>query len=619
MSDVTRILSSNLFFDLRGLFTDYQLRLIADGGQLWPDATPLEAQCFMLANSLVKKYNDEDRPSKRACKTALEKFIAVNQRCDEWALSINSERDAELVGTLKQILYEFWYYAPDEGSVLDSLSAAMHRGDVGSGSSCLSRAPDYYTKLFDGPLTCTRPGLLDYWRQTMTLHPLWSNAERTRHTRYGESIVAGNVLSFVNKNVDTARCISTEPTINMWYQLGVGNLIRDRMKEFFHIDLETQPALNGELARIGSSTGLYSTIDLESASDSMSMRMARVIFPKGMLQWLELFRSPVCRLPGNRMLALNMVSTMGNGYTSPLQTLLFSCVVAAVYKLRGIDLRAGPHVPLRRPTSPFSKAAGELDDPRYDPYGKHFGVFGDDIIVDTAATNEVIHLLELIGFVVNRSKTHVVGPFRESCGSDWYNGTPCRGIYIKRLGTAQDHYVAINTLNRWSAMTLVALPSLVGWLRQQVSIAAPIIPFDEDDAAGIKVPIDLAPQIKRGLYGTWKYRKDVPCFAGFRVTGDTQFNVQIVPETHGDGPVVSRRVNRAGLLLSFLGGYMTGGTVSEAKRLVRYRTKHALTPHWDYFPITETDTKIGTMWRRPCRGYNFDFAAWSAAVTCNLY
>lgn len=392
--------------------------------------------------------------------------------------------------------------------------------------------------------------------------------------------------------------------------------MESRLERAYGISLKTQPAINGELARIGSLEGSYATIDLESASDCISMKMLNHLAPRGMLSWLKLFRSDICMLPSNRRLVLNMLGTMGNATTFPLQTIVFMCVVKSVYELRGIPLT-------------------KKDNREFDPNGKNFGCFGDDIIVATDAAAEVIHLLGLLGFVINATKTHIEGPFRESCGKDWFSGFPCRGVYIKRLRTAQDTYVAINRLNCWSAMTGIALYNTVRWLRSQVSCVAPLVPRDESDTAGIHVPSDLVLNPQRGLHGAWKYLRDTPCFFGQVIPkGADQYNVQIVPVGHIDDRRVDRKVNRAGLLISFIGGYVEGCSDREAACVskqrhehsarfaernlkVVYRTEHASTVMWDSFPISTCPVILGMT--RPNRSdQNYDFAAWSAAVACNM-
>jgi hypothetical protein len=190
---------------------------------------------------------------------------------------------------------------------------------------------------------------------------LWNEAETHRLLLHGVRLVDHSKYSFVNKTTTIARGICTEPSINMWMQLGMGSVLEDRIRSVFGIDLSFQPNVNRALARRGSFGGL-STIDLESASDSMGMKMLREVLPRGMLSMLEFLRCPRTKLPSGELVDLNMVSTMGNGFTFPLQTLLFASVVKTVYHYLGIPM----------------KRDGFVED-------RNFGVFGDDIIVETRA------------------------------------------------------------------------------------------------------------------------------------------------------------------------------------------------------------------------------------------
>jgi len=253
----------------------------------------------------------------------------------------------------------------------------------------------------------------------------------------------------------------------MYYQLGFGRILEQRLLHW-GINLRTQPKLNRELAYQGSISGEYSTIDLSSASDSLSVGVLRQILPPQFMRWLMLLRTPSVELPSGDKLRLNMISTMGNGFTFPLETTIFSAVVRAVIKVSGDKPTAGT-----------------------------WSVFGDDIILRTKYTPDCLRLLDLLGFTVNSSKTFVEGPFRESCGRDYYRGVDVRGVYIKSLKSPQDRYVAINKLNDWTATTGISLPSAVQYLLKSVKRAL-VSPFEGLDA-GIQVPISCLTKAYAGL------------------------------------------------------------------------------------------------------------------------
>ena len=578
MSDKTDALYQCLLSDFEGIFDPYQFAVMAAGGVLWPDATVTQARCFYLARALFKKYNEEDQPSTSACKRALEKFITVNNRCASWELNLESTLDEVLLGGVKRALWEFWN--KDGYDLVSSWDELFASGGLGQGQNVYARGSDLYTKLYDSRLTYTSESLLFVWQKLVSRDHRWLDAERQRSNRHGAALVAGNKLSFVNKNVDVARTICTEPTINMWFQLGMGRILESRLSSYFGIDISsrhdspTQPEINGALAREGSRTKGYATIDLESASDSMSLSMLAEILPANMLAWLMRLRSPYVGLPGGSEVKLEMVSSMGNGFTFPLQTAVFSACVSAVYASMGYSLK------------------------KYGRYKqRNFGVFGDDIIVKTECAQRLLRILRILGFVVNADKSFIEGPFRESCGQDYYNGLWCRGVYIKRLDSPQSTYVAINALVRWSAVTGVRIPNAVSWLVRSIRGRKLMVPPDEPDDAGIHVPLDRARGVKHLQHGVMTYNRSIA----------VGLHLDILPDGSlvCEHKAVTRHSNPNGLLLCFLHGSVRGYRISLRQRRVRYTTRRRVTTMWNTLSPVSRALHLG--WRR-----------WSDAAYWNL-
>lgn len=554
MSSQSDALLTCLHDDLGEHLDHYQLRSSLAGKPIWPDATVRQAQCYALAGSLLKKFNEEENPSVAASSAALEKFLAANNRCKDFKLEPVDMRDEELINGVKQTLYEF--FNPCGFPLFSSFDELFEAGSLGKGQNRLARASDIYTKLFDSPLSFTTETVHFLWTRIASRDPRWDFAVKAVTSEYAPQAVVGNKLSFVNKNATIARCISTEPTMNMWFQLGIGLYLTHGLKRKWNIDLATQPDINGEMACAGSMGNHLSTIDLESASDSISYGLCEAILPDNLLGYLRRFRSPAIELPNKEQVPLHMMSTMGNGFTFPLQTAIFSAVITAAYKHHGI---------------------------RVVTYGpaceRNFGVFGDDMICHTKATRTVVRLLGLLGFTVNSSKSFVEGPFRESCGNDWFNGQPCRGVYIKRLSSEQARAVAINALNRWSATCGVSLRETVGYLLSQIRHPK-WVPPDESDDAGVHVPLDMAVGRKSLQHGIVGYTYDA-ALAKYLVVEDDAI-------VCGRGEV-QRGYNPDGLWLCFLRGAVRGRkkngvwgyTMSLRQRNVVYKTRRKVTPSWD--------------------------------------
>lgn len=526
------------------------------------DDSPKSVACYRLLESLLKKFNQADRPSTIACDAAMGKFMAVNNRVAGWRLNLHHvQPDWELLSMLKSELKEF-LDPSNEGPIFSDYRLMYQLGYAGPGASIGAIGTDFYTKMFGSGLSST-VGLSDVWSTLVRHDPQFREAYSDPSCDQPIKVVDHNNLSFVNKNHDVARTICTEPSVNMWMQLGMGAILSNRMMRLYGIDFRIQPDVNRRLARLGSILDHLVTIDLESASDSLGLRMMDEVFPRSFMVMLRRLRSPNCRLPNGSLVPLEMVSTMGNGFTFPLQTLLFMASCVVVYRYLGLPC--------------ISKGAWSC---------RNTSVFGDDIIVDKRAAPLLLRLLGILGFIVNDNKTFVEGPFRESCGRDWFLGHDVRPVYLKKLNTLQDSFVAINKLNEWSAKTGVALRNTVSYVLACFPRARScLVPLDEADDSGIKVPAMFCDRTSRSVprsHGLLRYVASRPVFHGYRV--DTEQGRLV---RH---PAASVLYNPKGLYLAFLGGYISGYRVSVRQQRVRYITKRHVTPRWDYMlPDTLSD------------------------------
>jgi hypothetical protein len=544
----------------------------------WPGMTLREKQALQLKQSFYKKLVDQTATV--ADDVALDKFLTSNQKCGAWDLKPESSSDELLIG---QFSYELYNAVHHRGhSVVPDFSTICTRGRTGPGASLGANGNDFYTKLFSSPLTCTSEGLFTVYRSHIEYDATWDAAERQRADQFdNHTVVSGNRLSFVPKNADTSRVICTEPNINMFLQLGLGELINDVLRRKFRIDLSNQQVYNRELARIGSAQNSLCTIDLSSASDTVSLKMLERLAPRNFVLWLKALRSPSCQLPDGSWERLDMVSSMGNGFTFSLETLIFTCVVAAVYRIEDIKMR--------QTTCSVTRNSKQASATEVWEHG-NFGVFGDDIIVEKSTYRKVCRLLTLLGFEVNSSKSFFEGPFRESCGGDFFEGHFCRGIYIKTLATPASRYVAINRLNEWTALTGIPLRRTLKRLMKSVRFLP--VPFHENDDAGVKVPFEYAwtSTAKHGLtdkpelFGAIGYT----AWSAYPTTLRIKDGIIAKPKS-----VKGRIYNPNGLLLAFLRGDIKECTLSIRHGSARYTTKRCVTPNWDYVPTVGKQFPIG--------------------------
>jgi hypothetical protein len=228
-------------------------------------------------------------------------------------------------------------------------------------------------------------------------------------------------LTFVPKNYKTMRTICMEPAGTMYVQQG----IRDQLYKFFRISrmamfchLQDQ-TYNQRAAREGSLRRLIDTIDLSSASDLVSWRLVKGIFPFPLLYDLYSSRSPEVRFKSLFQLKQEKFAPMGSALCFPIQCIVFTAIVigTGMSQALGQDLCKDR---LPGNTDAIFKYAFDEDDRNC--YARPT-VFGDDICLDYRLTSNTVRNLDTLGFLVNVDKSFI-GPdtFRESCGKFFSRG-----------------------------------------------------------------------------------------------------------------------------------------------------------------------------------------------------
>lgn len=476
---------------------------------------PVEFAKQQLLESFYKKLAP-DGTNPDADKAALEKFKTVNSRVKQVFDAPPPER-MELVNTFEFILERASSVYQDD-LCLDLEFLQRHIG-VGPGMNVKASGTGFYQKLFDSALSVYNLDLLPLFRGAVAGSDTWADAERQRFERFGFVTVAGSTLFFVPKNREISRTAATEATVEMLIQKGIGSFLEQCLWRHFRISLATQPDRNREMARLGSLNGHHCTVDLVSASDMVGSALCdRFLSRSGLNAWLKRCRSRFTVLPDGTKLELNMVSTMGNGFTFPLQTLIFACVVKAAYSIEGLP---------------------------FDSEKLTYGVFGDDIVCLKKAYESVVWLLSWLGFEVNAAKSFSSGPFRESCGYDYYQGRQVRGVYVKTLESLSSVYSALNRLNRWQATHRLMLPRTVAWLRNLLPKRPHYVPFSAGDHEGYKVPQRCLDEVYRAQNGVVKYKALVPRTKRIAVPIDRQ----------GSDAIGYSDFNESGWGVTFLGGY----------------------------------------------------------------
>lgn len=272
-------------------------------------------------------------------------------------------------------------------------------------------------------------------------NPLWKRA-LLEEGGVCYSILDANKVTTVPKNYKTDRPIAIEPQWNMFFQKGIGGLLRSRLRSVA-VDLNDQ-SVNRDRAMLGSKNGSLATIDLSNASDTVSRWLVHELLPADWVAAMERCRSPYSVLPSGERILLRKFSSMGNGFTFELESLIFWAISSAVVQ--------------------FVRKDSKLKDHRV-------SVYGDDIIVPVDCYDPVCEALIALGFTPNREKSYAAGPFRESCGMHAFNGHDVTPFYIRKpVDTLQDLFLLHNNLVRWAGLRYSgardgSLQELARWVR----------------------------------------------------------------------------------------------------------------------------------------------------------
>lgn len=259
---------------------------------------------------------------------------------------------------------------------------------------------------FDRECDLTKDAYLLYGDVLSLAYPTWKAFD-------SPSFKTGNDIITVPKNAKTDRTIAVEPGLNLWIQRGLGSVIRKRLRSAGY-DLNSD-SKNQRGAYIGSIDDSLATIDFSSASDTISVEVVRLLLPPLWFTLLDAARSKVYSLDGCKSYA-HKFSTMGNGFTFELESLIFLALAISTCQKQNLPLT-------------------------------NISVFGDDLVFPSEATEEFSSVANFLGFSVNKEKSFWRGNFRESCGSYFFKGVDVKPFFIKKdFIYAKDVFRLANTI-----------------------------------------------------------------------------------------------------------------------------------------------------------------------------
>lgn len=374
-----------------------------------------DARCRYLKEQFLSKFVSKETDSAELRKSrAIEKWLATEASNAEtndrliaysgdyhimprvsWSrfLAICQSKVIEIIGE----------YPPLEayiGSFSGGSSTSRLRTESHPASKYIGEA--HITSAAEGPWTFIRPEILG-----------WNTAALTT------KVVPGNILFTVPKNTTIDRVAAKEPDLNMFMQKGAGAVMRKALRRV-GINLNDQTR-NQRLARLGSLDGSLATMDLSSASDSVTYNLVELLLPPLWFGYLADIRSPITIIDGIEHVN-EMFSSMGNGFTFELESLLFYVIAKTVAYLTGTQ--------------------GIIS------------VYGDDIICPTGMYHDLAWVLKCCGFAVNPDKSFHTGPFRESCGGHYYAGVDITPFYIRKpIESLIDLIHVANAIRRWSGLS----------------------------------------------------------------------------------------------------------------------------------------------------------------------
>lgn len=273
--------------------------------------------------------------------------------------------------------------------------------------------------------------------------------------------VRTNRVELVPKNWKTSRTIACEPEGNLPLQLAFDTYVKRRLRRF-GIDLSNQ-SCNQEKALIGSVTGEYATLDHKAASDTVAYILIPMLFPWEWYCYLDRIRAPEYRGAFGKGKYAKF-SSMGNGSTFTIETLLFA---AACY------------------------AVGS----------KRFSVYGDDVIIEPEYVEDYKALTRFLGFSINEDKSFSSGPFRESCGLDAFDGIDVTPFYVRTIRKSKASLCHI--VNGLAGICLPGGELESFLINMVIDLKLPLVPYQESTISGVHVDPDLARH--RGTLKTKKW------------------------------------------------------------------------------------------------------------------
>lgn len=353
-------------------------------------------------------YKLEQPPSKQQIADSLRSFLETERDVGDWIDSGGVQHCSSHVIEMARAL-------------VCSVIGSANPGDIlprhGSGASACKTKPweRYGVPRYSEKLNSCYPYCDFFTTQPGGWDEDWLR-EAPTHTELNARI------AFVPKDSRGPRTISAEPREHMYIQQGQMDTLYEEYERHklarYQVSCRDQ-SRNRALARYGSITGKYASIDMKEASDRVTPELVQALFPHGWFTHLMATRSEYTEFPDGTKVKLRKFAPMGSAVCFPVEAICFWAIaVSSVCIERGLSLE--------------EYTATHSCEPNYDLWWRSsaVSVFGDDILVPSDLAVKVCENLEACGLKVNYAKSYFSGPFRESCGGDYVLG---HDVGIERL------------------------------------------------------------------------------------------------------------------------------------------------------------------------------------------
>lgn len=271
-------------------------------------------------------------------------------------------------------------------------------------------------------------------------------------------------LIAVPKTMKGPRLIASEPNQHQWIQQlfwkqlksiirtkPTSGMVKGKKRKSFNplyncIDFADQ-GHNSDLALEASKSGRYATIDLSSASDRFSLHTLERMF-RSNKTFLERFNACRTTKVTNEIddqfdtIVLKKAFSQGSALTFPVQSIGYAMIAIAAVLIQQESI----------PTSDNIMMASS-----------RIRIYGDDMIVPVECFEIIVHLLEFLQFKVNSDKTFYRGKFRESCGTDAFDGVDVTPSYVKILARRPKNEKMVSALEASNNLHRKGWWNLAAW------------------------------------------------------------------------------------------------------------------------------------------------------------